>query len=127
MSLKLIFYNCFDTDSISEIKKLTKPLLLNTAGKMTKFLIFILPKLFANPPLYLNLISLKHTISMKIIIMSLTAISLFLLCQTVGNLSLDLISPDSSNFSQTLQISHYPNFLLVYPLAPLSAGSAEKL
>ena len=60
--------------------------------------------------------------------MSLTAISLFLLCQTVGNLSLDLISPDSSNFSLTLQIFHYPNFLLVYPLAPPpSAGSAEKL
>ena len=59
---------------------------------------FTLPKLFASPPLYSNLISLKHTISIKIIIMSLTAISLFLLCQTVENLSLDIISPDSSNF-----------------------------
>ena len=84
--------------------------------------------LFANPPLYSNLISLKHTISIKIIIMSLSAISLFLLCQTVGNLSLNLISPDSSNLSQSLQISLYPNFLLVYPLAPPpSVGSAKKL
>ena len=95
---------------------------------MTTSLIFILPKVFANPPLYSNLTSLKHTMSIKIIIMSLTAISLFLLCQTVGNFSLDLISPDSSNFSQTLQISLYPNFLLVYFLAPPpSAGSAKKL
>ena len=117
-----------NTNSIPEIKKLTNPLLLNIAGKMTTLLIFILPKLFANPPLYSNLISLKHTISIKIIIMSLTAISLFLLCQTVGNLSLDLFSPDSSIFSPTLQISHHPNFLSVYPLAlPPSAGSTEKL
>ena len=115
-------------NSISVIKKLTNPLLLNTAGKMTTLLIFILPKLFANPPLFSNLISLRLTISIKIIIMSLTAISLFLLCQTVGNLSLDLISPDSSNFSQPFQISLYPNFLLVHPLAPPpSAGSAENL
>ena len=54
--------------------------IVNTAGKMTTLSIFILPKLFANPPLYSNLISLKYTISIKIIIMSLTAISLFLLC-----------------------------------------------
>ena len=87
-----------NTNSISEIKKLTNPPLLNTADKMTTLLIFILPKLFANPPLYSNLISLKHTISIKFIIMSLTTISLFLLYQTVGNLSLVLISPDSSNF-----------------------------
>ena len=44
------------------------------------------------------LTSLKHTISIKIIIMSLTEISLFFLYQTVGNLSLVQISPDSSNF-----------------------------
>ena len=55
-------------------KKLTKPLLLNTAGKLTFTfhsakiitpLLFILPKLFANPPLYSNLTSLKHIISIK--------------------------------------------------------------
>ena len=85
-----------NTNSILEIKKFTNPLFLNTAEKMTTLLIFILPNLFANPPLFLNLISLKHTISIKIIIISIAAILPFLLYQTVGSLSLDLISPDSS-------------------------------
>ena len=41
-------------NSIFEIKKLTNPLLLKTSGKMTTPLIFILSKLFPNPPLYSN-------------------------------------------------------------------------
>ena len=117
-----------NTNTIFKIKKLINLLLPNTAGKMITPLIFILPKLFASPPLYSNLTSLKHIISIKITIMSLTKISLFLLYQTVGNLSLDLISPDSSNFFSDFIASLYSNFLLVYPLAPpLSAESAEIL
>ena len=37
--------------SVFEIKKKINQPLLNTAGKTTTLLIFILPKLFANPPL----------------------------------------------------------------------------
>ena len=43
-----------NTKSIFEIKKLINPLLVNTNRKMITLFIFVLPKLFANPPLHLN-------------------------------------------------------------------------
>ena len=74
-------------------------LLLNIAGKMTTYLIFILPNSFANQTLYLKWNSLKDSSSIKIIIMMSTVISPSLLYHIVGNLKLKLISPDSSCFS----------------------------
>ena len=60
--------------------------------------------------------------------MSLTAISPFLIYQTDGTLTLDLIFSNSSIFSQTLQAPLYSNFLLAYYLGPPPCvGSAIKL
>ena len=67
---------------------------------MTTLLILILLKLFANPTLLLNLIYLKHSISIKIIIMLSTGILLSFLYQIVGNLTLNLIFPGLSSFSK---------------------------
>ena len=85
-----------NTNSIFEIKKPINPPLLNIAGKVIIPLIFILQKLFPNPVLYLYWTSFKHSISIKIIIMLSCVISPSLVHQTVGNLTLNLISPDSS-------------------------------
>ena len=90
---------------------------LYTAGKMTALLIFNLIKLFAKPTIYLYSTSLKHSISVKILIMSSNVISLPFLYHTVGNLTLNLISADSSYFFQALQVSLNSDFLLVNPLA----------
>ena len=90
--------------------------------------IFILPKLFANLTLYLNETSLKHFMSIKIIIMLSTAISPSLLYQTVRIIALNLISPDSSYF---FRLHKYLLILISYWSIPwllhLILGSAEKL
>ena len=88
-------YVYMNINSVLEIKKPTNPPLLNIAGKMTTLLIFILLKLFGNPTQYLNLTSLKLSISIKIIIMLSTVVSSSLLYQIVGKFTLNLISPDS--------------------------------
>ena len=79
----------------SDIKKPTKLALLNTAGKITKLLILILLKSFADPILHLNLTSLKLSISTKIKITYLSVVLASLLYQ-IGKLTLILISPDPS-------------------------------
>ena len=108
-------------NSVFEIMKPTNPPLLNIAGKMITLLIFILLKLFANPIPFLNLTSLKHFISIKIRIVSLTVTSPSLFYQIVGNLTLNLMSPDSSSFSFFMLRNIFP-FLFSYwyfPLDPL--------
>ena len=55
-------------------------------------------------------------------------ISLTLLYQNIGNLTLSLISPDSSFFFQALQVFFPFVFLLFNPLTPLfTLGSSNKL
>ena len=97
MSINLVF----------KIKKPTNPPLLNIAGKMITLLIFTLLKLFAHPTLYMNLTSLKHSISTEIITMLSTVILPFLLYQIFGNLTLILISSDFSSFFQALPVSFH--------------------
>ena len=55
-------------NSVFEIKKPKNPPLLNLAGKVSTSFIIILTKLFANPILFLNFTSLKHSMFTKIII-----------------------------------------------------------
>ena len=86
-------------NSVFEIKKSTKPPLLNIARKKTTFLIFILLKLFINPTPYLYLTSLKHSISIKIAIMLSTVISPSLLYQLIANLNEILFLPLLLTFS----------------------------
>ena len=55
-----------------------------------------------------------------------TAISSSYIYLTVGNITVDLISSDSTYFSQSLQVSLNSDFVLLNRLAP-SLGSAAKL
>ena len=117
-----------NTNSVFKIKKPINPPFLNIARKVTTPFIFILPKSFANLTLYLNLTYLKHSISIKIILMLSTVILPSFLYQTIGNLTLNLISLDSSCFSRL-----YKYLLIMIPywsipwLLFLTLGSAEKL
>ena len=100
----------------------------SVAGKITTLLIFILLKLFANPTQFLNLTSLKHFISIKIMIMLLTVILKALLHQIVGHFTLNLISPVSSYFSRLhkylfLLFFYWSNSWLLF----FTFGSADKL
>ena len=76
-------------------------------------------------PFYLNWTSLKHFISIKIILMLSTVISPSLLYQTDGNITLNQIPLDSSYFSRLYK------FLISYWSIPwlllLTPGSAIKL
>ena len=98
----------------------SKSAIANIAGKVITPLIFILSKLFSNLSLYSIYTLLKHSISIKIIIMLSTTISPSLLYQTVGNLTLNLISPDSSYFFPGFTSTPNSDFLLINLLAPPS-------
>ena len=113
-----------NTNSILKIKKLTNPLLKNTAGEMTTPLIFILPKLFANPTLYLYWTSLKYSICIK----TITMLSTGFCHPSFIRLMLNLISRDSfysSNLYKYLLIL-FSYWSILWLLLP-TVGSTVKL
>ena len=110
---------------IFDIKQPTNQPLLSNAGKMITLFILIRLKSFSNPPLHLNFSSLNHSISTKITIMLVIAISPSLLYQIVEEFTLNSISSD---FSFNFRFSKYLSLLFSYWLTPViscnSVGSS---
>ena len=76
-------------------------------------------KIIVNLTVHLNLTSLKHSISIKVIIMLSTVISPSFFYQTVGNLTLNIISSDSSYFSRL-----YKYILFRFPICHFLGSSS---